>query len=81
LQVRWTRLGARQRVLFWAARSASEYQADFQRLTALIEAGQVRTVIDRCYPLEQLAEAHRYVETGRKQGHVVITMQPQGGMA
>ena len=81
LQVRWTRLGAGQRVLFWASRSASEYQADFQRLTELIEAGQVRTVIDRCYPLEQLAEAHRYVETGRKQGHVVITMQPQGGGA
>jgi NADPH:quinone reductase-like Zn-dependent oxidoreductase len=79
LQARWTRLGAGQRVLFWASRSASEYQADFQCLSELIEAGQVRTVIDRCYPLEQLAEAHRYVESGRKQGHVVITVQPPGG--
>jgi NADPH:quinone reductase-like Zn-dependent oxidoreductase len=81
VQVRWTRLDAEQRVLFWASRSASEYLAAFQRLTALIESGQVRTVIDRCYPLEQLAAAHPYVESGRKQGHVVITVPPQEGSA
>lgn len=57
------------------AGSASERAEDLRLLAELAEQGKYRPVIDRSYPLERAAEAHAYVDTGRKKGNVVLTVR------
>ncbi len=70
-QMAWTSLTGGKKVI---CAMASENQEDIILTRELIEAGKITTVIDRCYPLAQTAEAHKYIESGQKKGNVVIVI-------
>jgi len=72
LQIPWISMTSSKRVI---AGPAAERAEDLRFLAKLADTGEFKPVISRRYPFEQIAEAHRYVDTGHKKGNVVITLE------
>jgi NADPH:quinone reductase-like Zn-dependent oxidoreductase len=56
--------------------SGGPTQEHLREVTELVEAGELRPVVDRCYPLEEAADAHRYADSEQKLGNIVLVVGP-----
>jgi NADPH:quinone reductase-like Zn-dependent oxidoreductase len=73
LRIPWVALTDSRKVIGGTATATAE---DLRFLAGLAEGGELKPVIDRTYRFDEIVEAHRYVDTGRKTGSVVITLEP-----
>jgi NADPH:quinone reductase-like Zn-dependent oxidoreductase len=68
----WASLTGDKKMIFSSGAATEEH---LRAITELVEAGKLRPIIDRQYPLEQMAEAHRYAETEQKRGNIVVVVR------
>jgi NADPH:quinone reductase-like Zn-dependent oxidoreductase len=73
LQMLWTKLVGGKKVI---CAFSNEKPADLEFLKKLIAAGRYTAIVDRCFPLEEAAAAHQYIEAGRRQGNVILIAPP-----